>query len=331
MKITKSLFVEFTRSPKLAWFHVNDKETHKKIQESIYGGMDGVAIGQSVEDIVKELYETKSISMIDTQNMRTDRHGTYHQRTVSVMTEKTDVIYQPAFLVGDVFVKCDFLVANGQGKYDLIEVKAKNTIRKSTKAEPLLDDLTADVSIQHRALKKALGELYSGKCFIAHLNKEYIKHGPINPRLLIATEEVTEECMSDDLVEMILKTMRESLSLPLEQLNARYPYDGTDHMSYFGTPAPKKSLWSIPRLSAGKKMELYEQGKVKIEDFDMMDIESLKSSKGEPTAASTHVEKRQEAEMVADTESIRAELSTLSYPLYFYDYETINGPVPVIE
>ncbi|MEI7919176.1 MAG: hypothetical protein WCH65_03025 [bacterium] len=36
MFITKSLFKEFIESPKLAWFHINDKEIYKNIQENMY-------------------------------------------------------------------------------------------------------------------------------------------------------------------------------------------------------------------------------------------------------------------------------------------------------
>jgi hypothetical protein len=331
MKLTKSLFVEFVNSPKLAWFHVNDKATYERIQEAAYGTMDGVAIGQSVEDMVMALYDTTQIRVIDTTNMRSNWHGTYHQRTIQIMHQPSEVVYQPAFLVADVFVKCDFLVANAAGQYDLVEVKAKNSIRKKTKDEPLLDELIADVSIQHWVLKQALGDRYSGRCFIAHLNKEYIRHGEIDPRALIITEDVTSELLEDANIMMILKTMREALTLPLEQFNARYPYDGTDYMSYFWTPPPKKSLRSIPRLSAEKKCELYDQGKVALEDFDQLDIEFLKSSKGEPTLASTYVEMWQQAEMLTDRDTLRQELSTLRFPLYFYDYETINGPIPVMQ
>lgn len=55
MHITKTLFTEFTTTPKLAWFHVHDKETYNQILEAEYGAMDGAQIGQSIEDQVKAL------------------------------------------------------------------------------------------------------------------------------------------------------------------------------------------------------------------------------------------------------------------------------------
>jgi len=55
MHITKTLFTEFTTTPKLAWFHVHDKEIYNQILEAEYGAMDGAQIGQSIEDQVKAL------------------------------------------------------------------------------------------------------------------------------------------------------------------------------------------------------------------------------------------------------------------------------------
>jgi len=74
------------------------------------------------------------------------------------------------------YCKCDLLVKNDSGTYDLREVKAKNTIRKKTKAAPLLDDLIADVSFQDQVLRGALGMMYSGNTYIIHLNKKYKKN-----------------------------------------------------------------------------------------------------------------------------------------------------------
>jgi hypothetical protein len=54
-------------------------------------------------------------------------------------------------------------------------VKAKNSVRRKTKDEQLLDDMLADISFQDYILRRVLGEKYSGRCFFVHLNKEYIK------------------------------------------------------------------------------------------------------------------------------------------------------------
>ena len=98
--------------------------------------------------------------------------------------------------------------------------------------------------------------------------------------------------MRDNQVQVILQTMRESLSLPMKQFDARYPYDGTDYMTYFGKSPPYDSIWSLTRLSAVQKCELYEADKIMLADLDMTDVESLFNKKGEPTKASTCLDLR---------------------------------------
>jgi hypothetical protein len=123
-----------------------------------------------------QLYKDKEITTVETSNINfSDWHNSYHKLTQEVVSNKPKVIYQGAFVSGDLFTKSDFLVLNEEGTYDLVEVKSKNDIRKKTKATPLLDDLCYDVSFQSYVLSQVLGDLFSGKSFLAYLNKEYIK------------------------------------------------------------------------------------------------------------------------------------------------------------
>lgn len=128
---------------------------------------------------------------------------------------------------------------NEEGKYDLWEVKAKNGVRKKTKAADLLDDLQADVSFQHMVLQKVLKEKYSGKAFLVYLNKEYVRHGDINPDELLLREEVTKELKKEEAVMNIITSMTERLSLEREEFIKLYPYDGGDHLMFFGKESEK--------------------------------------------------------------------------------------------
>jgi len=293
--------------------------------------MDGIAIWQAVEDVIMETFSWKEITEIDTKNMRNNWHQTYHNRTVQQFESNPEIVYQPSFFIDEVFVKCDFIVRNEEWTYDLLEVKAKNTIRKNTKAAPLLDNLIADCSIQQYVLQKALWEKFSGKCYLWHLNKEFIKNGTINPSLLTSKEEVTDELLTSEAIETTLKAMRESLTLSKEQFESRYPYPGTDYMTYFGEAQPKQSLWSISRLNSNKKLALYEQGKINLKDFTHDDVEALKNNKDEHTAASICLDLRMQWEEVINAPAIQEQLSSLQYPLYFYDYETMSVPVPLLD
>jgi hypothetical protein len=66
-----------------------------------------------------------------------------------------------------------------------------------------------------------------------YLNKEYTKHGEINPSDILLQERVNDDLMTDDAIEGILKTMGSDLSLSLKEFDTKYPYDGGDYLTYF--------------------------------------------------------------------------------------------------
>ena len=169
--------------------------------------------------------------------------------TKQLLANYPAVIYQPWFQSDDLQIRCDFLVRNESGTYDLREVKAKNTVRKTTKAEPLLDDLLNDLSFQNYVLCKTLGTQFSGKCFLVHLNKEYVKQGDIDVHQLIKKQDVTDELLTDQEIEHTLGLMKRQLNLSREEFELIYPYNGEDHMEYFGTVAPKGSIRYLSGIS----------------------------------------------------------------------------------
>lgn len=58
MRLTKSLFVEYTTNPHLARWHVHDKNgVYAKILDKMYGDMDGLAIGNAVEERALALFQ----------------------------------------------------------------------------------------------------------------------------------------------------------------------------------------------------------------------------------------------------------------------------------
>lgn len=141
MRTTKSLFVEFLQCPKLAWFHMHEKEKYNLIQEHLYGPSNWECSGQEVEDCVKKIFD----SVIEIQNK--ENISSAIDATKEVINQNSSVLYQPRFEYKDAIMRADFLVLHN-GKYDLVEVKSKNNIRKPTKAQNLKDDILADLSYQ---------------------------------------------------------------------------------------------------------------------------------------------------------------------------------------
>ncbi len=198
------------------------------------------------------------------------------------------MIYQPAFLLDNLFAKCDFLVKNAEGTYDIREVKAKNGVRKKTKSAELLDDLQADVSFQDFIVRRVLKEKYSGKIFLVYMNKEYVRHGEINPEELLLREDVSAELKKEEAMLNIIDSMTKTIKLEREEFTKLYPYDNEDHLTFFGKEAEKGTMWYIPQIR-NKKKDLYEIGKQLIDHFTEDERAVLFAASGDETRASNYV------------------------------------------
>lgn len=333
MNLTKSIFKEFTDTPKLAWYHLNNKEVYQTIQKDMYWTMDWAAIGQSVENMVKQLYAGKDMIEVNTADIGPhNRHQVYDEFSRKAIEFNPDVAYQAGFAIDDLFAKTDFLVKNESWTYDLIEVKSKNAIRDDNKDQTLMDELVADVSFQRYVLQKTLGEKFSGNCYIMYLNKDFKKHGEIIPSEILKQELVNDDLMTDDAIEWVLATMRSDLLLSSDDFNKKYPYDGGDYFTYFGEKPPKKSIRNIAGIDKKRKKALYDAWKILIDDVTDQDVLTILCNKGGgDSKCSKFMNLRKQGDTVIDKEAIKQRLSALVFPLFFYDYETISFPIPVLE
>ncbi len=277
MFITKSLFKEFLANQKLAFWHVQrDKSTYKAINEQLYGGMNGAEIGQSVEDAVMKLWEGKTVREVKMDGFY-DFHRTYDRLSKEALAESPDVLYQCGFLIGDLFIKTDFLVKNEEGKYDIVEVKSVCNPYAAGDAVELTADLNYDVSFQAYVVKRVLGERFSGKTYLYFLNREYVKHGEIVPSEIIKTLDVSGMLFPDSEITKPIDAMRRDLYLREEAFDEKYPFDGRDYLCHFGRVPEKGTIFHIPRIgqSRAKLLQLFEAGKIRIKDLDEDDIAVL--------------------------------------------------------
>ncbi|MEA3304278.1 MAG: hypothetical protein U9Q15_00685 [Patescibacteria group bacterium] len=134
MLITKSLFVDYSQSPKLAWWKYNDRDTYNKIQ-----GLDDpetaeqmLELGQQVEDIALEYLERKSgtvatdlfesdyLRNIVDEDQRENADTSIPQATMEenisqtkkALENNTELLYQAGFQYNGLFVRSDFMVLN---------------------------------------------------------------------------------------------------------------------------------------------------------------------------------------------------------------------------
>jgi len=225
----------------------------------------------------------------------------------------------------------DFLVRNEQGTYDIVEVKSKTSIRKKTKKAEIYEDLQADAWLQHVVVQQVLKELYSNKISIAYLDKTYQKSWDIAPQDIVIIDDVSQDIMQQETVLQTIKTIKRNIQLDKDQFQSIYPYAWEYPLLYFGQKPELWSILTIPRITSSKKklLELYDQWKRMITDLDHDDIELL--SWGKADSAFVRFIQLFHAGKTLDTTAITQQLQSLTYPLYFYDYETTTTPIPLFE
>ena len=227
---------------------------------------------------------------------------------------KRKPLFEPGFLIDNLFSRGDILVPVGTDKWDIVEVKSSTKV-KNVNIE--------DVSFQKYVYERA--GLKIRKCFLMHINNEYIKNGKLDVEKLFVKEDITKE------VEEAIKDIDKRI-LPMFEviMNKEKPSVEISHDCGKPYDCPLKDfcydfehdIFSLYR--GGKKSYgLYDSGVNFIKDIpadfklnakQKVQLECLKNKK-------TYVHK----------EAIKHFLNVLVKPLYFLDFETFSTAIPIFD
>lgn len=338
MLITKTLYREFLECPKYGWFHLHKPDIYAYIQEHLYGpeDYDEQEASDTEEKQVEKLFLShySEIRIVDLSEYRWDPN-LLHQKTIQALQDKEHVIYQGWLLYDNVYTIFDILLYDKENDgYVLLEIKSKNNIRKDTVKEPLKEEIVHDVSIQHYVLKQFVKIV---DVRVGHLNKEYKKNGEIDTYSITKIESVITEIQDEQQLKDNLTVIGQTLELPEDAFERRFPYDACKALLYFWDQElsrAKGSIFSIPRITQAKIwekgskvhaiVEWHENGVSEIENIPPEDVSQLTDG------YKLFIQKYIWGDSV-EKNVIREIFSGLEFPLFFYDYETINTPIPLLD
>ena len=240
-------------------------------------------------------------------------------RSLAISAEQTKIavrsgascIFEGSFVFENTWVRCDILQKDGDS-WHLIEVKMSTSVK---------DKYLPDLAIQKHVLT-ACGIPIS-KVELMYLNNA-CKYPDLSDLFII--EDVTDQVeplmgsVSNDIETF--KAILEADNEPDVPIGGRcdkpYPCPFKAHC-WEGVPT-EKSIFTIPSFSWKEKDALIEAGifqlselpaDLPLTDKQQADIHSVLA--GQPKI---------------DTETIKARLSDLEYPIHFFDFETDNPPIP---
>ena len=306
--LSKSTFMMGRQCTKLLWFRYNAKDQIPAPDESQQAVFDQ---GHEVGELAKQLFP-QGIE-IDTKPGGFDAAIRLTQDAL----KQRRPIYEATFSFGGGYARADILVPVAGGAWDLVEVKSTTGLKEEVHLP--------DIAFQAFVFTGAGIKLR--KCFLAHINNEFVRHGPIDPKKFFSLAEVTQpvSAMSRDIADQIAAMQRVigAKSHPDIQIGPQCdnPYTCAlhDRCSSF---LPKASVFTLYR-GGQKAFSLLERGIQKITeipaDVELTDNQSIQRST--LLAGKPHI----------DRPALAAFLGQLEYPISYLDFETIGTAIPLFD
>jgi len=308
--LTKSKYISGIDCQAYLWLLVNDPSKIPEPNSEVKHRMEQ---GTIVGELATKLYpEGINISADDfkgnlkkTQDLLKERKPLFEAGFIHNMDE------------GNIFARVDILLPVGKDEWDIIEVKS------STKVKELN---LHDVAFQKYVCEKS--GLKIRKCFLCHINNQYIKKGDIKVDELFEVENVDEKIGEKYApVEDKIKELFEVIRLekcpevtPEEIVSAEYADIATDS---FYDSLPEENVFELYNIRKKKAMELYQEGVIKIKDipdnFKLTDKQKIQKSQ---SGKKTHY---------VNKKMISTFLESLEYPLYYLDFETFSTAIPLFD
>ena len=223
-------------------------------------------------------------------------------------------IFEGTFEHDDVFVRVDILQRRRDHRWRLIEVKSTTSVK---------DHHLADVAIQHKIVTDSGVDL-AASC-LAHVNRDYIYQGgviDVHEFFKIMDLTLQIQALQPELIvqlrsELYVLAMLEAPQIAAgPQCSDPYTCEFFDHCN---APVPEDHISRLPRIHASTVAKLVALNVQSIHDIPE-NYELTERLRRACTSVQTG-----EAWYGPD---LREELSKLTYPLYFADFETINPAIP---
>ena len=246
------------------------------------------------------------------------------EKTKEEMERGTDVICEASFTFEKNYCAVDILRKTKNG-WAIFEVKS-SSFPEFDGQEVKLEKYAPDIAYQKWVLEQC--GIKVTDTYLVCLNSDYVRQGELDLQQLFVTIDMKELVENEYLkvparISQALKLLasEEEPDLDLSE-HCMKPY-GCAFLDYckrqHGVPQGEPTIFDLYRMNFSKKLEHYHAGRILFEDVREEALSDKQQMQVECTLNKTeHI----------DVDGIREFLDSLSYPLYFLDFETLQQPVP---
>lgn len=309
MIISKSEYMLYLKHPGMLWLKKHDKTKLPVASESLQAMFDD---GHLFEEYASKLYPgAVSIGFSDYQS-----YISMTTRTKIALESDAKTIVQGRLEAGHITCIFDVLEKVPDNKYILTEIKSSTEVK---------DDHISDLAFQTCVIEDA--GLQISQIFVLYVNKEYVRCGEIN------VSEITKKTDVTTRVREIIHETRENIAKALLVAKSKTPPDMSPRHAKQGALQEWMDIYhnlypithshpihKLARITPKLMGELEDAGIERIQDIPEA------TSLNEKQKLQVHVTKHNKR--IVKKEKIEEFLGSLTYPLYFFDYETFGSVIP---
>jgi hypothetical protein len=306
--ISKSTYLMGVQCRKLIWFRYNAKDQIPAPDDATQAIFDQ---GTEVGELARKLFPDGMVvapGIIEPDKVVAETCKAIRQRRP---------LFEAAFVFHGGYARTDILVPVAGDAWDLIEGKSTTKLKE----EVHLPD------IAFQAFVLAGAGIKIRKCFLAHINNKFVRHGAIDPQKFFMLEDVTRQVsgLSREVGEQLdaLQRIIGAKAHPEIQIGPHCddPYTCPLHERCWSF-LPEASVFTLYR--GGKKsFTLLKQGIRDLEkipaDFTLTDNQAIQRSA--LLAGKPHL----------DRPALTAFLGQLEYPVSYLDFETFATAIPLFD
>lgn len=302
--ISKSRYMDGLKCPKLIWYKYNRPGDIPPVTEAQQDLFDQ---GKIVGELAQKMFPDGIL-------IERDKFPEKTAANTAKEIAKRKPLYEAGFVFGNTYALADILVPAGKDKWDLIEVKSTSKYKE----EEHLPDVTFQKYVY------ANNGIKINRCFLMHLNNEYVKKGELDLKELFTKDDITDEVERN--IDGVKDKVEELLGIingpePKIQLNKNCQDDCQMQPLCWRT-LPEDNVMLLYR---GKKLgfELLSKG-----------IESIKKIPAVMKLSASQmiqVQAHKSGKPYTNQRAVKEFLQRLKYPLYLLDFETIAPAIPIYD
>jgi len=307
MTLSKSLYTRAIQCQKALWLKKYKKEVLTTPDESALAVFE---VGNEVGGLACELFKGgKEVPY-------SKNYDEMIATTKEYLDAKVEFIYEATFRFDGILVMVDVLHVKGD-EVSIYEVKSSTSLKEI---------YLHDCSIQHYVLQNLGFNVKS--THVVHIDSSYVRGDELELDKLFSVVDVSQEVCT--LVQRIPSVLSELEGLLKKhepnieigkQCNKPYECDAKEYCWKTQRGIPEYSMFNIFNLGSKKQIELYKQGIVEIADVP----ETFEMTQKQAEAVANYKSQK----TYIDKKAIKEFCDTLSYPIYYLDFETYQQAIPL--